>query len=92
MATGQLTNKSINPLCPAGCRHLLTMPDAETAWDAREEAIQAFGGKKGWDAILVKGHYGPIGIVASKFHTPWMVRTHGWTAFLNAKDFPLEAS
>jgi hypothetical protein len=89
MATGQLA--TVNPLCPPGHRHLLTMREAESLFDALREVRQMFGVRKAMEALFVRGIYGPEGTGAASFRTPWKVRKYGWTAFLNEKDFPMEA-
>jgi hypothetical protein len=89
MAVGQLA--TVNPLCPPGYRHLLTMREANSHEEAWREVYSTFGGRKATSAIFIRGCFGPEGTGAASFRTPWKVRKYGWTAFLSEKDFPMEA-
>jgi hypothetical protein len=67
------------------------MREAKSLEEATDEIVETFGLRKSLEALYVPGIYGPEGTGAASFRTPWKVRKYGWTAFLNEKDFPMEA-
>jgi hypothetical protein len=46
MATGQLA--TVNPLCPPGYRHLLTMREAKSLEEATDEIVETFASGSRW--------------------------------------------
>lgn len=75
--------KQINPLCPKGHRHLLTMHEVQSEAEARAELVDMYG-DRGKRARLVRGVFAPDAVLVSEWdRAKWKVfPLGGWTAFI----------